>query len=61
MASTNTPHPDSPRLRRYRKAAQLLQKWLLEDGQYDERTWPAVEQELKEGGARCRDDDETGA
>jgi hypothetical protein len=59
MASAETTQTDSPRVRRYRKAAELLDKWMADDTGYDERTWLALEEELKDSAARCRDQDET--
>jgi hypothetical protein len=49
------------KLRRYRKAAALLRKWLAEPEGYDERTWPALEEELKDSALRCRENDEPAA
>lgn len=38
------------RKERYRRAALLLQQWSQETGDYDEKTWPLVETELKKEG-----------
>lgn len=59
MATAERTDTDSPRIRRYRKAADLLQRWMNEDGTYDDQTWPAVEIELSESAARCDDQDAT--
>jgi hypothetical protein len=59
MPETTT-KPDqiaSNRTRRYKKAAALIRKWMAEEDDYDETVWPALEQELKEGGLRCREAD----
>lgn len=45
------------RLRRYQKAAALLRKWMAETNDYDETTWPALEQELKDSAMRCQETD----
>jgi hypothetical protein len=47
----------SNRVRRYKKAAALLRKWMAEEDGYDETTWPALEQELKDSAMRCRETD----
>jgi len=58
MASAETRSTESSRVRRYRKAAELLGKWMKEEGSYDEQTWPSLERELKDSGTRCEDEDE---
>jgi|tagenome__1003787_1003787.scaffolds.fasta_scaffold16671072_2 hypothetical protein len=50
---------DELRLRRHREAALLLKRWSVEDPAYDERTGEALERELKDGGMRCEERDET--
>ena len=57
MATAEQSNTDSPRIRRYRKAAEILDRWMNEDGEYDERTWPAVEVALQDSAARCGDQD----
>ena len=57
MVSAETKSTESSRVRRYRKAAELLGKWIAEDGSYDEQTWPSLERELKDSGTRCQDED----
>lgn len=52
---------EANKLRRYRQAAALLRKWIGEQDGYDERTWPALERELKESALRCRENDEPAA
>ena len=47
--------------RRRITAAALLEKWVLDEDGYDDRVWPALEQELKDGSLRCRDANEPGA
>ena len=46
------------RRERYRKAAELLRKWSLEDPEYDERVGSLLEEELKDSGLRCGEPDE---
>ena len=56
MAGTPVETVDaSNRSRRYRKAAELLRKWMAQEDDYDERTWPELERELKDGAMRCRE------
>jgi hypothetical protein len=42
-------------------AALLLEKWMLEETDYDDRVWPTLEEELNNSGLQCRDTDEPGA
>ena len=46
------------RLRRYRKAADLLRRWMQQEDDYDEKVWSVLETELKDTRARCRESDE---
>jgi len=57
MATAEHSDTDSPRIRRYRKAAELLERWMSEDGNYDEHTWPAVDIALQDSAARCGEQD----
>lgn len=58
MASAQTtPSADTPQARRYRKAAELLAKWMAESSNYDDQTWAALEAELNDSAARCQEDD----
>ena len=50
-----------PRCERYRQAAALLRQWQAERGAYDERTWPALEKELKNSALGCSEKDESGS
>ena len=56
--SVETARTDSGSARRYGKAAALLEKWMLQEDTYDERIWPALEDELSNGGVRCQVNDE---
>jgi hypothetical protein len=56
--SPETAQLESPRVRRHQKAAALLRKWMAQADGYDERTWPALEQELKDSAVRCREGEE---
>jgi hypothetical protein len=47
--------------RRYRTAASLLEKWMLEEDGYDDRVWPILERELEDSALRCSDAHEFGA
>jgi len=59
MASTQiAPSTETPQTRRYRKAAELLAKWMADDSPYDEQTWAALEPELNDSVSRCQDNDE---
>lgn len=46
------------RINRYRAAARMLQKWLVQEDDYDNAVWPEVEKELKEARTVCREPDE---
>ena len=39
--------------RRYAVAALLLEKWMSEDTDYDERVWPMLEEEMGDSCLRC--------
>jgi hypothetical protein len=52
---------ESVRLKRYRQAAALLQKWSREDPDYDERAGSILESELEPGAMRCEEKDEPSA
>ena len=60
-APTEIKQSTSNATRRYKKAARLLEKWMSEEDAYDEKTWPALEQELKDSVLRCRYSDESSA
>lgn len=45
------------RIERYRKVAVMLTQWSEQEDDYDERTWPPLEKELRDGGMRCREHD----
>ena len=52
MSQTSTEiirSPSNPG-RRYAMAALLLEKWMVEDSDYDDRVWPALEAELNDSG-----------
>jgi hypothetical protein len=61
QSSTGAAETTSNVDRRHRTAAALLEKWMLEDDGYDERVWPILEDELRDGALRCRETDEPGA
>jgi hypothetical protein len=44
--STQSADDVSDSRERLRRVAELLRKWLAEDGDYDERVWPVLEREL---------------
>ena len=41
------------RVRRYRRAADLLRKWEEDPTGYDDEVWPLLEEELPTLGVRC--------
>ena len=49
--TTDSTHKDATELRRerYRRAAELLRQWGLEDREYDERVGAILNEELKKG------------
>lgn len=55
-----TPSPTNAS-RRYVMAALLLDKWMREEPDYDDRVWSVLEQELKDDSLRCHDADESGS
>jgi hypothetical protein len=57
MATVETIKPDRARELRYRKAAELLGRWLSEDTDYDDRVGALLAEELPSDGLRCGDDD----
>ena len=46
---------------RYKSACKFLRHLSEQDDDYDEKTWPILEQELTDSGVRCLDADETSA
>ena len=42
---------------RYKRAAALLNKWEAASGNYDERVWPVIEEELRDSTLRCSEDE----
>ena len=46
MATVGTEKPDQARKLRYRKAAELLERWMAEETDYDERVGALLEEEL---------------
>lgn len=58
---TEIPPEVANRVRRYKKAAALLRKWMAEEDDYDERVGTVLEQELKDSAMRCGEPDEAGA
>jgi len=61
QTSIETARSPSNSGRRYAMAALLLEKWMLEETDYDDRVWPTLEEELNNSGLQCRDTDEPGA
>ena len=57
MATAETAKTDEARPLRYRKAAELMERWLAEETHYDEEVGALLEQELKYNGFRCGDTD----
>ena len=49
---------DALRRARYRKAAEMIRRWAEEDPAYNERVGRLLEEELNDGGMRCRENDE---
>ena len=40
---------------RRKKAAALIQRWLDDESDHDERFWPVLEEELRDSRLRCRE------
>ena len=59
MATVETVKPDQARQLRYRKAAELVGRWLSEETDYDDRVGALLEEELPSDGLRCGDNDAT--
>jgi len=57
MATAETTITDGARPLRYRKAAELMERWLSEGTDYDERVGALLEQEFASNGFRCGDTD----
>lgn len=57
MATVGTEKPDQARKLRYRKAAELLERWMAEETDYDERVGALLDEELPSEGLRCGADD----
>ena len=57
MATVETEKPDKARQLRYRKAAELMGRWLSEETDYDEIVGALLEEELPSDGLRCGDTD----
>jgi hypothetical protein len=47
------------RRERYKRAAALLDQWERASGDYDERVWPILDEELKDSVLRCSEDEST--
>lgn len=62
VIETTTPARSAESLAaRRRQLAATLKHWLSEEGDYDQRVWPAVEQSLSNDGVHLREPDATGA
>ena len=57
MATAETAKTDGARPLRYRKAAELMERWLSEETDYDEKVGTLLEQELPSNGFCCGDTD----
>jgi hypothetical protein len=57
MATVETEKHDKARQLRYRKAAELMGRWLSEETDYDEKVGALLEEELPSNGMRCGDTD----
>jgi len=57
MATVETTKTDGTRPLRYRKAAELLGRWLSEETNYDDKVGALLEQELLSSGFHCGDAD----
>ncbi len=40
---------------RHKKAADLIQRWLDDESDHDERFWPILKEELEDSRLRCRE------
>ena len=49
---------DAKRRARYHKAAEMIRQWAEEDPEYNERIGALLDQDLNDGGMRCREADE---
>ena len=49
---------DAMRRARYRKAVEMIRRWAKEDPEYNERVGRILDEELNDGGMRCRENDE---
>lgn len=52
-STVDVPRQDEPERRR--KAAALVQSWLDDPSDHDEKFWPVLEKELRDSRLRCRD------
>jgi hypothetical protein len=50
QTSTETAFSPSNARQRYVMAALLLEKWMIEDTDYDDRVWPTLEETLNNSG-----------
>lgn len=50
---------DVSRHERYKRQVVLLNDWAAAPGEYDERVWPAIDEELQDSGLVCQDDEIT--
>ena len=57
MATAETSKPDTARELRYRKAAELMERWLSEASDYDEKTGELLDREIPLNGFDCGDAD----
>ena len=57
MATVEPEKLDQARQLRYRKAAELMGRWLSEETDYDDRVGALLEEELPANGLRCGDYD----
>ncbi len=57
MATVETTKADGARALRYRKAAELMGRWLSEETDYDDKVGALLEQEIPSSGFLCGDAD----
>lgn len=57
MSTLESTKRDRTRPLRYRKAAELMERWLSEETDYDEEVGAMLELELPSNGMRCGDSD----